>query len=166
MVVLYWLLLVFSTFFANNFREKSLLELRKEICFGSTNSSQCSEIDQKNYRVNGIATIMDKIFETNCSFHPRGALREKFNFCFSGSIANFLFWQKDWALGYNSMKFSDFPDISEFRKIPSLKLFGNSWDNLHIPSLLLRVTLRFTYGERKIWWNIKKSQNIMTMIVE
>ena len=80
------------TFFANNFREKSLLELRKEICFGSTNSSQCSEIDQKNYRVNGIATIMDKIFETNCSFHLRGALREKFNFCFSGSIENFLFW--------------------------------------------------------------------------
>ena len=37
--------------------------------------------------------------------------------------------------------------------------------NLFIPCLLLIITLRFTCGERKIWSNIKKSQNIMTMIV-
>ena len=37
--------------------------------------------------------------------------------------------------------------------------------NLLIPCLLLIITLRFTCGERKIWSNIKKSQNIMTMIV-
>ena len=32
-------------------------------------------------------------------------------------------------------------------------------------SLLLIIRLRFTCGERKIWGNIKKSQNIMTIIV-
>ena len=28
------------------------------------------------------------------------------------------------------------------------------------------MTDRFTYGERKIWLNIKKSQNVMKMIAE
>ena len=33
-------------------------------------------------------------------------------------------------------------------------------------SLLLLITVRFTYGARKICSTIKKSQNIMTMIVD
>ena len=32
-------------------------------------------------------------------------------------------------------------------------------------SLVLIIVLRFTCGERKIWKNIRKSQNIMKMIV-
>ena len=42
-------------------------------------------------------------------------LREKYNFYFIGvfaSIEKFSFWEKDWALGYNSLKFRDFCDIS------------------------------------------------------
>ena len=35
----------------------------------------------------------------------------------------------------------------------------------YTPCLLLIITLRFTYGERKLWRNIKMSQNIMAMIV-
>ena len=27
-------------------------------------------------------------------------------------LTKFLFWKEDWALGYNSMKFLDFSDIS------------------------------------------------------
>ena len=46
----------------------------------------------------------------------------------------------------------------------SLKSFGNSLGNSYIPSLLLIVTLHFTYIERKIG-KISKSQNIMITIV-
>ena len=35
-----------------------------------------------------------------------------------------------------------------------------------LPCLLLMMTLRFTCGGKKIWSNIKKSQIIMTMIVD
>ena len=45
--------------------------------------------------------------------------------------------------------------------ILSVKSFGN----LYIPCLLLKISLCFTCGERKIWPSIRKSQNIMTMIV-
>ena len=34
-----------------------------------------------------------------------------------------------------------------------------------MPCLLLIIMIRFTCGERKISWNIKKSQNIMAKIV-
>ena len=64
------------------------------------------------------------------------------------------------------MKFWDFPDISWFCKILSLTSFGNSWGNSYIAYLLLIITLRFTSGERKVWSNIKTSQNIMAMIME
>ena len=37
--------------------------------------------------------------------------------------------------------------------------------NLFTPCFLLIITFHFTCGKRKIWSNIKKSQNIMTMIV-
>ena len=44
-------------------------------------------------------------------------------------------------------------------------MFGNSWGNLYISCLLLIITLYFTCGERKNWWNIQKFQNIMSMVV-
>ena len=46
--------------------------------------------------------------------------------------------------------FLDFPDLSNFPKILSLKSFGNSWGNSYVPALLLIITLRFTWGEKKI----------------
>ena len=45
--------------------------------------------------------------------------------------------------------------------VRSVTLLGNSWRNSCIPFLLLIWKFRFTYGEWKIWQNIKKSQNIM-----
>ena len=44
----------------------------------------------------------------------------------------------------------------------SLKSFDNSWGNSYAPCLLLIITVCFTCGEKKIWSNIKKSQNFMT----
>ena len=42
-------------------------------------------------------------------------LREKFNFCFSRVFPNSnknLFWKEDWAIGYGSINFRKFPDLS------------------------------------------------------
>ena len=41
-------------------------------------------------------------------------------------LPKFSFWDEEWVLGYNAMKFLDFPDISLFPKIQSLKSIGNS----------------------------------------
>ena len=78
---------------------------------------------------------------------------------FLAIIAKIFMLEEDWTPGYISMRFWDFPEIL------SLKLFGNSWSNLHIPCLLLVITLHFTCGKRQIWQIIKKSQNVITMIV-
>ena len=64
------------------------------------------------------------------------------------------------------MKFWDFLGISWFTNILSPKSFGSLQHNSHLPScLLLIITLRFTCGKKNICWNIKKSQNILTMVV-
>ena len=62
-----------------------------------------------------------------------------------------LFWEYGLALGYNSMKFWDFPNISLFPKILSLKSFGHSWGNSYLLCLLLIITLRFSSEGMKIW---------------
>ena len=74
-------------------------------------------------------------------------------------LAKFSFLEEDWTLGYNSMKFWHYSELSWFRTFLSLKSFNNSW---HTPVYYYF----FTCGERKIWWNIKNSHNIMTMFVE
>ena len=55
-----------------------------------------------------------------------------------------------WGLGYISLQFWDFPNISKFLKILSINSFGHSWDNTYIPCLLVIITLCFTCGARKI----------------
>ena len=50
------------------------------------------------------------------------------------------------------------------KKTLTFKLFSSTECNTYIPCFLLIITLCFTCGERKIWSNIKKSRNIMTMI--
>ena len=46
------------------------------------------------------------------------ALRKEFSFCFSGDfllvLAGYWFWRGGWSLGYYSMGFRYFPDISQF----------------------------------------------------
>ena len=53
-----------------------------------------------------------------------------------------------------------FADISWFPIILRLQSFGDLWGIFYVPCLLLII--RFTCGERKLWWYIKKSQIVMT----
>ena len=75
------------------------------------------------------ATTIHRTFEINASFHLKQRTTGKVQFLFFGSfllvLTKFSFWEEDWALGYNSMKIWDFPDISKFPKILSLQSFGN-----------------------------------------
>ena len=58
---------------------------------------------------------MDQLFETNTIFLVKQSTTGKVQFLFLRDfllvLTNFLFLEEDWALGYNSMKFWDFPDI-------------------------------------------------------
>ena len=83
---------------------------------------------------------------------------------FCSLYTNFI-WSGRWVLSYHSMKFSDFPDHFYFPKVLSFKSLSNLWDNSYIPCLLLIIALSFTCGEKKVWQNIKRCQNIMKMIV-
>ena len=55
------------------------------------------------------STTTGKIFEKNSSFHVKQHTTGKVQFLFSRSLllvlAKFSFWEEEWALGYNSMKF-------------------------------------------------------------
>ena len=54
-------------------------------------------------------TTTDKIFEKNSRFHVKQRTTRKNQFLFSRSLllvlAKFPFWEEDWALGYDSLKF-------------------------------------------------------------
>ena len=92
------------------------------------------------------------------------AMREKFNFYSSVVFGWFCRW--GWALVHHFSKCWDFPDFPFFPRILGLDpKIGHSWGNSYTPCLLLIMALRFTCGERKSWWNIKKSDNIISMIV-
>ena len=119
--------------------------------------------------VRSVSTIMNKIFETNCSFHVKYGTPEKFNFYFSrdffDNIEIFSFWDKGWVLDHNFLNFGGFLDFFLFPKILSLQSFGNLCGNSFIPCLLLIIMLRFSCGEKELWWKIRKTQNKMTMNV-
>ena len=61
---------------------------------------------------------MDERFETNSSFHLKDGTTGKVRFLYFKIFllvsTKFSFWQEYRALGYNSVKFSDFPDICQF----------------------------------------------------
>ena len=59
-------------------------------------------------------TITHKISETNSSFHVKQRTTEKSRFfkSFLLVLTKLPFWQGDWALGYHSMKFRQFLNIS------------------------------------------------------
>ena len=56
-----------------------------------------------------LTTIMNKISETNSSFHVKWNTAGKVQFLFFRSFqltwTKLSFWQKNWVLGYNFMKF-------------------------------------------------------------
>ena len=66
---------------------------------------------------NYILQSFTKYFRLNLVFMQNSALREKFNFCFSGVFASsnkVFILAEDWTLGYYSMDFRDFSDIPIF----------------------------------------------------
>ena len=69
---------------------------------------------------------------------------------FLAGIYQIFVWEEDWALGYNSSKLYDSPDISTSLDGKTVNLLGSSWDNLYITCLLLIITLRWTCGKTKI----------------
>ena len=72
-------------------------------------------------------------------------------------LMEYSFWEGEWALVSNSMKFWDFSEITEFSKVLRPRMFGNSWCHSLIQFLLRRITLRFTWGEIKLCKNYQKS---------
>ena len=87
-------------------------------------------------------------------------LQEKFNFCFLRVflliLTKFSFWQKDWTLAYNYMRFRHFPEISWFSKILNLRSFGNSWGNPWYIHIYKNCT------SFHLWWkeNLVKNQKV------
>ena len=55
------------------------------------------------------ATTIHRIFKTKSSFHVKQRTTGKVQLPFFSSfllvLIKFSFWEEDWALGYNSMKF-------------------------------------------------------------
>ena len=64
----------------------------------------------------GWRTITHRISETNSSFRGKQRIVGKVKFLFYKSfllvLTKLSFWQGNWALGYHSMGFRQFPDIS------------------------------------------------------
>ena len=60
--------------------------------------------------------MIHKIYETNTNFHVTYRTTGKVQFLFLKNVllalTKFSFWSGDWALGFHSMKFRHFPDIS------------------------------------------------------
>ena len=71
---------------------------------------------KQNPKLNILSTTIHKILETNSSFCVKQGTTGKVQFLFFSSflliLTKFSFWEKNLALGYNSTKFKDFPDIS------------------------------------------------------
>ena len=62
-------------------------------------------------------------------------------------LAKLSFLGKTWALGYNSLKFWDFPGISLFPRIQSLRFFRNWWGQL-----LKNMCIRSNDALFHLWW--------------
>ena len=63
------------------------------------------------------------------------------------------------------MNLCHFSEFSQYSKVLSLNSFGKLVRQLVYTSMLSTTTLLFTYGEKEICSTIKKSQNIMNMII-
>ena len=106
-------------------------------CSTSTLIDHILQSFTKYLRLTLVSMLNSALRESLISFYQK----------YFSSINKFSFWKENWALGYHSMQFRTFPDISLFPKIISLKSFGNSY----IPCLKVITAHHFTSNERKIW---------------
>ena len=66
-------------------------------------------------------------------------------------LPKFNFWKGDFTLGYVSTQILDFPNISLFPEILSLKFFGNSWGNSDTKFGFLDIMFHFTRGSAGLY---------------
>ena len=66
-------------------------------------------------------------------------------------VPSFYLWKRDWVLSSASYHFCDFPNISYFPKILSLKLLGNLWGKLYTIFFVLDTKYHLTYGESNLY---------------
>ena len=81
---------------------------------------------------------------------------------FSASIKKNWVSMEDWAPGYNSMKFWDFPDLSQFSRFLSLKLF---WQLVR--QLVYTTFVNNNHTSSHLWWkeNLVKYQKAWNYFV-
>ena len=156
----------------NNFLKISFTNFRSKLCL--LHNLRVMKI-VKQIKFEGLVrskklfpeTTIYKTFEMNMRneiFIWNSALREKFNFYFSWDFC--LYWQSFYSQR-RTKHYAIIPWIFEnflvFLKI--LKVVRQLVRQLVYTSLLPIITLRFTFGERKIRSAIKSSENIIDMIV-
>ena len=71
-----------------------------------------------------------------------------------------------WPAGYLFLIPSTFGIFLKFCKILNLKEFGNTWGNSHAQSMVRIIWFHFTYGEKKLYENVKKSLNVLSKIAD
>ena len=69
---------------------------------------------------------------------------------FYPDTSKFGFWVDGWVLVIKSKHFEDFPKISYFPKMLSLKSFGNLWRNSDIYFLVIIILFLLTCGDEKL----------------
>ena len=79
-----------------------------------------------------------------------GMFYSSFFAIFYQKTLKFGFRVDGWVLTIKSKYFRDFPGISYFPKILSLKSFGNSWGNSYIHFLVIIIFFRFICGDGKL----------------
>ena len=156
----------------NNFLKISFTNFRSKLCL--LHNLRVMKI-VKQIKFEGLVrskklfpeTTIYKTFEMNMRneiFIWNSALWEKFNFYFSWDFC--LYWQSFYSQR-RTKHYAIIPWIFEiflvFLKI--LKVVRQLVRQLVYTSLLPIITLRFTFGERKIRSAIKNSENIIDMIV-
>ena len=107
----------YTTMYAETMYSSSFTVENKTFCLSLYYNGDYSYLFVNGKKVTkSKATITHKIFETNSIFQVKEPTTEKFSFLFFKSFilvsTKLSFWQEDWALGYDSMKFRHFPVIS------------------------------------------------------
>ena len=109
---------------------------------------------------------LTKYLRQTLVFMWNSAIREKFNFYFSGDFCKywqkFHFGRRNKHYAWIVLSFEIFLISKDFKSLVVRQFVRQ----LVCLSLLLIITFRFYYSEKKFYSTIKKSQNNINMIVE
>ena len=90
--------------------------------------------------------------------HTMGKVQFLFFSNFLQVLATFTFWEEDWALGYNSMKSRDFPEMSYFPKIRSFQVIRQLVTQLVYTTVNINAYTPLHLWQKKKLLKYKKSQ--------